>query len=196
MLYLKHLIGYLRLDDGVFIDVGANLGKYTIAVARELGNKGVVVAIEPNPDVYERLLLNIKLNRLTNVIPLNVAADSQNRKVHLFVNSIYHGSSSLLAKEKELPFIEVTAKRLDDIISELGIYSGIRLVKIDVEGWEAEVLKGMREILRSCRPKIIFEAWDESHLRDVEEELKEFGYEIRPIAEFNYLALPKEDFNL
>jgi len=189
-------IGYLRLDDGVFIDVGANLGKYTIAVARELGNKGMVVAIEPNPDVYERLLLNIKLNRLTNVIPLNVAADSQNRKVHLFVDPVYHGSSSLLTREKGLPFIEVTAKRLDDIISELGIYSGIRLVKIDVEGWEAEVLKGMREILRSCRPKIIFEAWDESHLRDVEEELKEFGYEIRPIAEFNYLALPKQDFNL
>ena len=194
---------FFQIHEGIFLDVGANIGKYTIIMARKLGSHGIVIALEPNPDIYNRLIFNIKLNCLINVIPLNIAADSENRRMTLFVDPLYHGFSSLLypldsklaetegGKKEKLHSVEVETRRLDDIVEELKIDKEIRLVKIDVEGYEAEVLKGSSRIIERYKPMIVFEAWDEVRLKRVEELLLRFGYEIQPIALYNYIAFPK-----
>lgn len=72
---------FIQLRKGdVFIDVGAHIGKYTILVAKIVGKEGLVIAIEPNPENYETLLENIKLNNLKNVIAVNIAAWNKKQK--------------------------------------------------------------------------------------------------------------------
>lgn len=58
----------------VFIDIGAHIGKYTLPIAKIVGVQGKVIAIEPDPDNFEALLEGIKMNKLTNIVALNVAA--------------------------------------------------------------------------------------------------------------------------
>lgn len=184
----------LEIFEGTFIDVGANIGRYTVKIARQLGAKGTVVAIEPNPDVYRRLLVNIKLNKLTNVIPLNIAAGSHDHVAILHVDPLYHGFSTLRPEGNKANYVrqvEVQVRALDKIIEELKL-NDVQLVKIDVEGWEANVLKGMRKIMEQCKPRIVFEAWDEKHLQAAEEELIAVGYRVESISKDNYIALPKE----
>lgn len=72
-------------------------------------------------------------------------------------------------------------------MSELKIKK-VDLVKIDVEGAEADVLKGATKTLKKYHPKIIFEAWDEQYLKKVKEVLKPFNYKIKQIAPENYIA--------
>ena len=62
------------------------------------------------------------------------------------------------------------------------------LIKIDVEGAEAEVLKGATKTLKNSHPKIIFEAWDEQYLKKVKKILNKFNYKIKKIADENYFA--------
>jgi len=172
-----------------------------VEVARRIGREGVVVALEPNPDVYRRLLFNLALNGLRNVFPLNVAADECERRVTLWVNPVYHGSSSLhMPNERDgrawqhaqaLKPVEVDARPLDDILDELGVREMVRLVKIDVEGHEFSVLMGSRRLMRDQRPTIVFEAWDEDRLGAIERLLGDFGYEVSALTPYNYIAEPR-----
>lgn len=192
---------FLPPEGGVFVDVGANVGKYTVEVARRIGREGVVVALEPNPDVYRRLLFNLALNGLRNVIPLNVAADECERRVTLWVNPVYHGHSSLhmpsgrddRAWALKAVAVEVDARPLDDILDELGLRERVRLVKIDVEGHEFSVLIGSHRLIRDQRPTIVFEAWDEARLEAIRRLLDKFGYEVRALGDYNFVAEPRKE---
>lgn len=73
-----------NLEKGIFIDVGAHVGLYTIIAGKLLQGKGKVIAIEPELSNFEALKANIKLNELDNVISLNVAADQENKEVIFF----------------------------------------------------------------------------------------------------------------
>lgn len=154
---------FMRLDKGVFIDVGAHIGRYTVQIARELD--GLVMALEPHPENYALLLRNIERNKLKNVKAFPYAASDVN------------GSSPLWSPSKLLPYetgmhtlrygaagaenwkLVKTVKtvRLDDLAGELGVLEEVQLVKLDVEGFEYSVLKGMPRILREARPRIAFE---------------------------------------
>jgi hypothetical protein len=71
----KQLWDYLNLEEGdVFVDVGSHIGKYTIPAARLVGSSGLVISVEPHPENYAVLVENVMLNKLTNVITLNIAA--------------------------------------------------------------------------------------------------------------------------
>src|ERR687885_407770 len=69
----------------IVVDVGAHIGKYTLIASKRVGVNGKVVAIEAHPGNYEMLNRNIKLNGLTNVIPLNYAVYSKETKVKLYL---------------------------------------------------------------------------------------------------------------
>jgi FkbM family methyltransferase len=178
---------YLKIPKGgVFIDVGAHIGKYTIQVAKILGGSGLVIAIEPHPGNYKHLVENIKLNDLRNVIALNVAAWSEECELKLFVGDM-HGHHSLM-KNFGRGFFVVHAKPLDKVLEELGI-SRVDFVKIDVEGAELEVLKGMSITLKKFKPIVVVEIRD-MYLRRIEEFLNQLEYTIEKVAPMYYLLKP------
>ena len=82
--YELALRDYFEVDEGVFLDVGAHIGKYTVMVGRRLGKKGKVIAVEPDQDNFQALEANIRENQLQNVIALNVACAKTNGPVTLY----------------------------------------------------------------------------------------------------------------
>ncbi len=139
----------------IVVDIGANIGRYTIIGSKRVGTQGKVVAIEAHPGNFEMLNRNIKLNQLTNVIPLNYAAYSKETKVKLYVpdeesgHTIYHTLMERTGKK----FVEVNATTLDYLLLRLkGIrQEQVNWIKIDVEGAEFEVLKGATNVLSKSK---------------------------------------------
>lgn len=142
--YEGQLRDYMFIDAGVFIDIGAHIGKYTVPIAKKLGNKGKVVAIEPDPDNFRALLQNIAVNNLYNVIPIQAACSSDNGETLLYKHPCDPSGNSIVHKSRRS--IVVQTKTLDTIVKELGV-TDVRLIKIDVEGAELDVLKGARNTL-------------------------------------------------
>jgi len=121
------------------IDVGAHIGGYTIPLHRKLAK---IIAIEPWPTTYKMLQLNKEINNALNVITLNVALGKpEDRNITLCLGySRSATSSSILTKYSESYCRNVETLTLDEIINN---YGSIDLIKIDVEGYELEVIKGI-----------------------------------------------------
>jgi len=146
---------YLKLEKGsVFIDVGANVGKYSLALSKIIGDSGKIVAVEPVPRTFDALAQAVKINGLSNIIPLNIACWSENTKLDIFLSE-YSGSCSI-KRNFGLGHVIVEAKTLDSLVNELGL-NRVDFVKIDVEGSELEVLEGMKNTLKTYRPRIVIE---------------------------------------
>jgi len=139
-------------DGGVFIDIGANIGGYTIRAAKTAR----VYALEPHPRNFHLLKLNIKLNQTrNNVRAFQIAAGSYLGKAKLAISN-YHGRHSLLHKvemqQKCNSAIEVDVMTLDFILAN---EDHIDVIKIDVEGAEPLVLKGAKETLKRTEVVIV-----------------------------------------
>jgi FkbM family methyltransferase len=145
-------------SDRIVVDVGAHYGRYTLIAAKRIEPKGKVIAIEADPNNFDMLNKNIKLNELSkeNVIALNYAASSMKSKVKLSIpektsgHTIY--SSIITSRAPTEKFIEVNANTLDNLLQENKIpIDQVNWIKIDVEGAELEVLKGSTKVLSKSR---------------------------------------------
>jgi len=170
--YEKEIREYFGLNKGIFIDVGAHIGKYTIMMCKRLDNQSKVIALEPDPDNYKVLLRNILLNDCKDITPLNVGLWKEKDKLNLygFGNKNTGGRSVVVSTSDFKVIIEVDT--LDNVLKKLGVKK-VDLIKIDVEGAEVEVLEGAKETLKQ-KPKIIFECWSEKNLHNIQNILKEY----------------------
>jgi FkbM family methyltransferase len=159
----------------VFVDVGANVGGYSIRAAKYCK----VYAIEPLPRNYKILKINEKLNKV-KIISFNIAAGNKNDKVKLYYEPGAWGLPSLKHKQKN--FIEVEMKPLDEIINE----ESIDLIKIDVEGAEDQVLEGARNCLKRTKMVIIEES---ETLPKAYRILKEESFKLRKFLDNNALFI-------
>ncbi len=91
----------LNLKEGVFIDVGANIGKYTIKIGNQLKNKGRVISFEPEEENFEMLERNVKLNNLKNVSLIKKALSYEKGKLKLFLAEEDLGCHSIFEKVGE-----------------------------------------------------------------------------------------------
>jgi FkbM family methyltransferase len=145
-----------KLKEGdVVVDAGANIGLFTVKAGRIVGDKGKVIAIEPDPNILGFLKRNIESNSLRNVIVVSKGIYSHKGKLRFNVAAEI-GEGSLY--EEQLPgmyrptgFVEVEVDTLDNILKELEI-SKVDFIKMDIEGAEIEALKNMDEVLKG-RPK-------------------------------------------
>jgi FkbM family methyltransferase len=140
---------FLKPGD-IYLDIGANMGLFSLIAARRVGAKGQVHAVEPCSATFRRLEENLRLNGLRNVRPHQLAISDQPGKVDMTVSlDGYDAWNSLAspASGRVLATESVTAARLDDFIHQQGLEGRITMIKIDVEGWEAHVLAGGRETL-------------------------------------------------
>ncbi len=178
------------IKEGIVIDIGANGGMHTIPLARALRGDGKVIAIEPEPKNFSVLRKNILLNKLKNVIPLNLACSDSKGECTFYLDKSGDGGHSLI---KDTPIkkrgeIRVKTDRLDNIIKILNL-KRVDLIKVDVEGAESEVFRGAKKTLRKFHPKIIFEAWNGEYLDKSRKVLEPIGYKISKISDENYLAV-------
>ena len=127
------LLHFLRKED-VFIDVGSNVGSYTILASAEIGAK--TISIEPVPSTFNFLTNNISLNNISDLVDVhNIALGSRNGSIRF---TIHQDTVNHVAINNEKDSIEVLVDTLDSVIRERNPC----LIKIDVEGYESEVLKG------------------------------------------------------
>jgi FkbM family methyltransferase len=143
-------------EGDIVVDIGAHIGHYTIIASKRIGMYGKVVAIEANPDNFEMLNRNIKLNQLTNIISLNYAVYSKDTKIKLYLAgkesdyTIYDTIMIERAARGQENFVEVNAHTLDYLLQLYGI-NEVNWIKIDVEGAEYEVLKGATNMLSKSK---------------------------------------------
>lgn len=145
-------IGTLRflkenLKSGMtFIDVGANIGLLTIVASKLVGEKGKVFAYEPNPPTLEILKRNLWLNRIENVVVREVALGSKSGEFEIYPNwDVNRGGASLVRRGAGESGVNIKVEVLDIEIGKLDLKPS--LIKIDVEGYEAEVLNGAQMLL-------------------------------------------------
>jgi FkbM family methyltransferase len=152
--HIMRLVRDLLPRDGVFLDIGANIGIHTLAAARHLKpGGGKVVAFEPHPENYKVLVHNLHENSLTNVRPERVGlADA--RKTLAVCGSPQSGNWSM-ASTGALRF-DVDLLPLDEYLEQQPV-ERIDVIKMDIEGSEVWALTGARSSLRRYRPTIIFE---------------------------------------
>jgi FkbM family methyltransferase len=175
----RGLTNYLtKMQSGVFVDIGANVGKYTIRMAKQIGNRGSVIAIEADPENYEALTENIRINKLENVHAFNVACWNKEEDLRFNMCPMGKKGDSSIKSEVSGRAVTVHGTTLDNILKGLGIKE-VDVVKIDVEGAEKEVLLGMKETVSSSNTiEVLFEAWNEDYLLECKKILKDYGLSV------------------
>lgn len=164
------------------LDIGANIGVVTLWLSVLVGEHGKVHAFEPNPKLQKILATTLEHNQVINVDLYPIALGSEQGLLELRIPKDNSGQGSLIHHRNltDCDVFKVSVCPLSTIVTEAGIKS-IRLIKIDVESFEAEVLQGAEEVLRSLRPDaIVFELNEkfEGSIRDqpVIKILRDFGY--------------------
>jgi FkbM family methyltransferase len=151
---LRWLLSQLRPGD-TFVDVGANVGIYSLHVARILNHFGAVFALEPSPDAIKILKKNVALNSFGDlVIPIHAAASCRPGQLYLAGDPAKWNSLQLHGHPPGIP-IRVTT--VDTVLAGSDKRENFSFIKIDAEGVEFDVLEGAQDSIRSTWPKIIFE---------------------------------------
>src|SRR5262249_52608763 len=142
---------------GTVVEVGANIGAHTVALARAVGPSGRVIAIEPQPEVHRMLCENIALNSLAQVTALSCGCGAAPGTAYIpdydyryrgnFGNVVLQGSPQQNAT------VAVEVQTLDALVPE----GPLALLKVDVEGMEAEVVQGGASLIGARRPALYVE---------------------------------------
>ena len=142
----------------VVADIGANVGLYTYLLAKQVGERGLVYSFEPNPALFGSLEANCRTNGVVNVRLHNVALGAQHDTLTL-TRSRFNSGDNRLSRGSTSSVdggVSVPVRPLDSLLEG----RPLDFIKIDVQGWELEVFRGMRDQLTSSRPlRIYFEFW-------------------------------------
>jgi FkbM family methyltransferase len=140
------------------LDIGANIGLQSLRMSACIGSTGKVFSFEPLEHLHEKFRKNINLNKAKNVVLFPFALADKESEVELTINKSdwNQGAFSLRdtnnGNDKQKIIIKVA-----DELPEIQLINNLALVKIDVEGFEYHVLKGLKQTLQKHKPRIIFE---------------------------------------
>jgi FkbM family methyltransferase len=150
----KVLLHALKAGD-TFLDVGANNGYFSVLAAGRVGSSGRVLAFEPNPSSYSRLLTNRSLNpELRNITSFRVALSDHSGTARLDTTSEDDGSASI--RKDSSKYVDVPTRSADELIGD----SRVDVVKVDVEGHELQVLRGLNRLLDSNPSLTLIVEWN------------------------------------
>tara|TARA_Y100000590_G_scaffold444358_1_gene575004 strand:+ start:329 stop:1291 length:963 start_codon:yes stop_codon:yes gene_type:complete len=190
---LKFIIDKEVASGNVILDVGANIGYYSIMLANIVGSNGKIYALEPEPTNYQTLEKNITLNKLENIIePYQMGASDTNLPKFLY-RSKYSNMHSFILPENDIidiknpkSQIEIKMTNLSDFISNK---EPIDMLRMDIEGYEVEVLLGLQDAIKNntWTGKILFEChfkkYNETHnIKNKLEFLFDNGYKTRYVT--------------
>jgi FkbM family methyltransferase len=154
------LLRSLLRPHGQFVDIGANIGMLTLLAARLVGPRGMVISIEPNPVAMRRLQSMIRANDLSQIEPHRVGLSDTAGKMKLQVVGEHTGLSTFRSISPDQRS-QISAEYEVDVILGDSILAGRMhadgVMKIDVEGFECHVLKGLSQTLSTARPTLVME---------------------------------------
>lgn len=174
-----------------FLDLGANIGYFSLIASRLVTDTGKVYAFEPTPSTIKRLKHNITLNHLQNILLFEKAVSNKSGEV-VFKTPADHvknsGRSSMRDIEENYTELRVPMVSLNEMINDL---LPVKLIKMDIEGAEGLALEGMTNLLERDKPVIIMELSDHY--------LKQMGYSAQGVLDFfwkrNYTIYKGENFD-
>lgn len=144
-----------RLQPGAtMIDVGANIGYFTLLAARRVAERGHVLAVEASPAVYRRLQANLSRNRVGNVRAVNMVAAREHGERTVYRGPASHTGLTTIDPRAGLPAEDTVAAASLPQIAGPRTWEAARVIKIDVEGAEDEVVAGLAGALDRCREDV------------------------------------------
>ena len=167
------------------VDIGGNLGYYTLLEARIVGETGRVIAIEPVAANFKQLSKNVEANGYRNILLHNLAIAAKNGTAPMYLSkkSNWH---SLHPSPAETEEIMVHASTLDALLAKYDLPS-VDLIRMDLDGYEVAVIHGMTETLAKYSPKLLVEL--HPHLTDAEaflgymKHLRALGYDLEWVVD-------------
>jgi FkbM family methyltransferase len=165
----------------LIVDAGAYIGEHTMQLARLTGPTGKVIAFEPQLDIYQQLLVNLDLNEITNVRAEFAALGNASARVSM-TNDHEHnaGANRVGAGGNRVELRTLDSYKLDKVA----------FMKIDVEGFEYELLEGAKDTIARDHPILSIEIWGKNQPR-VLPLLDAYGYRTEKIGADDFIALPK-----
>jgi FkbM family methyltransferase len=183
---LAHFILERLPAGGTFVDVGANVGAFTIPAVKRVGTSGIVLSVEASPGVFPYLEENIRANQTGNVRLKHCAAsDCYGDGVPFYEAPADHFGMGSMAPQFNASPVLVPSRPLDHLLAEEGV-THVDVLKVDVEGFEAQVFQGARCLLTSDRPPVVvfeFCDWAEGRAAGgkvglAQQVLQDFGYDL------------------
>lgn len=181
---IKLCVDKLR-HGGTFLDIGANVGMFSMSVANELHNVAIH-AFEPVPANFSILELNLNVNNMEDRIVVNNLAVSHHCST---ISMVVNGQlSHVIQNESKDKLTTVSINTVSvDYYCDSNEVTDVQLIKCDVEGFELDVLRGAEKVIRSQRPALVLEIeekWTSRYgysAKDIFSFLQEFGYSGMPI---------------
>ncbi len=181
---LSFLKTFLKPED-CFVDIGSNIGLFSVLASPLVGKKGTIYAFEPTPKTFTRLMENIKLNSLTNLFPENIGLSDTSGSMSFYTsNNEYDAWNSMvrLSQLEDSSKININVSALDEYVESKDIQK-INLIKLDVEGWEYNVLRGSSNVLSWKDAPVLMVEFNENnaftagyYCGQVYEYVESFGY--------------------
>jgi len=179
-LEIQQLMSAVLMPGDRFVDIGANIGMISLHAAYLVTEKGKVDCFEPNLECVEILKNNLSRNDIRHVNVYPVGLSDSNGSLRLSLTSSHSGTATLAEVNESIKSFEVEIAIGDDLV--LSDPKQVKMIKIDVEGFELHVLKGLKRSLETFKPMLITE-FVESHFQragtsgaEIEIFLKELGY--------------------
>ncbi len=142
----------------VVVDIGANIGYYSLIFLKIIGEEGRVFSFEPDPYCFNLLKKNIEINHYNNAMLIQKAISNENGRAKLYISDSYNANQTIHDLHDDRRSIEIETIRLDDYFRDYN--KRIDFIKIDTEGSEAKILQGMPLLLQKNKDiKIMAEFW-------------------------------------
>ena len=197
ILIVKKLLDVTPAAHKVFIDVGANVGTHTLAIAQHLKQNGTVHAFEPQRIMFQMICGSLALNSVVNTHCHNMAVGGSSGRIKVpqfdYFKPLNFGSIEFGGAQKERlhqePGQDVTRTEfVTQVTLDSFEWPEVHVIKIDAEGMEFAILEGARETIARCAPYLLVE-YLKVDKAELASRLKGFGYRLYDIG-INYLAVP------
>ncbi len=183
-------------EGNIVIDIGANIGYYTLLAAKIVGNKGKVFAFEPDPENFKILKKNIDANRYKNVVLVQKVVSDKSKKLKLFLSEDNKAGHKIYGDNTNKNFVIVNSVTINDFLKNQDVE--VDFIKMDIEGAEGKAFAGMSSIMKKNKIKIMTE-FIPSLLRDLDTDPRkyiktfiEYGFKIYDINNLNKPATIEE----
>ncbi|MDQ5957612.1 MAG: hypothetical protein QG614_587 [Patescibacteria group bacterium] len=197
--YEPHFLSVIKehlKEGGTYVDIGSNIGQHALFSSVVVGNTGKVIAFEPVKRIYEQFLKSVDINNFKNIILYNNGCGERVENLPIYSSNENAGASSVLSSDNKQKIGDIDIIVPDDILIK---EDKISLIKIDVEGFELEVLQGLKNTISKFKPIIFIEyspyyyrMKDANKGKEIIQFLKSFNYNIFDIENQKYISV--DDF--